>query len=373
MKLCRFAIGIFLSAFLAAAPWAQALKAAPNTATSGSLTSKLQTIEELKNSPDSLSSEAKLKLENLWTSANEISQLNNACREVALDKPLPGECKDLPTVLAAFEDKYLEVTGEIRLNAARIAAELSDRREMINRCYDAFPFEMLSPPELFRPDGLIQVEPLEEGTEISWEVSLDVSDKHQKQINRQLRKWYEVCKPHVRHQSSSKRPEFAPLFKSKMEKGDPKTGIVLKQNERGDLIGILSRSYTGIYSVNRQDVFKIKLESGYQTFEIMLFDKDPESTEMKMSPVRTGFCKYDFKFKGTKVVDEAELAGGLKTKLDWLETVKKAPAAPPKQEGKKKKNSDEELQETLRKRRWKELNQYYRPPESCWILEEEAK
>lgn len=325
-------LGAILAAALAATSPAQNLGANPNTASSETLGAKLQEIKALK-AGGGLSAGEKAKLDKLWASANKASELNNACREVALNKPLPRECQTLQGVLVEFEDLYLEVTGDLRLSAARVASELNDRREMINRCYDAFPFEMLSPQELFRPEGLLQVEPLEKDSEISWEISLYPTAERKKKIDQYLKKWFELCEPHIMHQTKASFPEFAPLFASKMAKGDPKTGIVLKQ-DRDALVGFLTKTYTGIYSVNKQDVFKVKLESGYQTFKIGSF-KRPLSGYYEGPQVwmaGKGKCGYNFDFKGKKVVSDGELAGGVKTRLDWIETFKKEKPVYPKQD-----------------------------------------
>lgn len=322
--------GALLFAVLAAHPSAQSLNATPNTAGSASLGSKLQAIETLK-AGGNLTAEDKFKLETLWSSANHVAELNDACREVALNKPLQAECQNLPSVLAEFEDRYLEVTGEVRLSAARVATELNDRREMINRCYDAFPFEMFSPPELFRPEGLLQVEPLERGSEISWEISLSPTAERKEKINAYLTKWFKVCKPHVLHQTTSSTAEFAPLFVSKMAKGDPKTGIVMKPSG-GELVGSLTKTYTGIYSVNKQDVFKLKLEGGSQYFALSGFKKPAydKSEDISAHIVRSGKCGYKFEFKGKQAVGAKDLRGGIKTKIDWIETVKKGAEEHPK-------------------------------------------
>lgn len=111
-------------------------------------------LELLRKNAGNLDAEQRRDLETLWRDANQLAQLNDRCREVSLNHQLDKACSNFYEVqLPKFEDDYFRITGEIRLSATRVLAEVGDRRQMIEACYESFPLLHLAPRDVFPLGG----------------------------------------------------------------------------------------------------------------------------------------------------------------------------------------------------------------------------
>lgn len=100
-------------------------------------------------------------LDSLWEEANKIAQMNDRCSMISINEVLDDACSKFYAVeLPAFETKYMEVTGEIRLGSMVMGNSLAERTEQIKVCASALGSIVVSKEQLLKLNGSLDLEPL---------------------------------------------------------------------------------------------------------------------------------------------------------------------------------------------------------------------
>ena len=90
-------------------------------------------LEKLKGSLQNVNE----GLDSLLADASHIAKMNDQCAAVSINDVMGDECWTFYQVeLPAFEEKYMQVTGEVRLGHMETARGLEDRKLQINACVD---------------------------------------------------------------------------------------------------------------------------------------------------------------------------------------------------------------------------------------------
>jgi hypothetical protein len=144
--------------------------------------------------------------------ANHIAEMNDRCASISLNDLLDTTCARFYEVeLPAFENAYMEVTGEVRLGSMRMATTLEERTRQLASCSEALTSIVISREQLLRLRGNVYLEPINfEGdfdAEYIFTLSYDPARVEQQQRLANL--WIEKCGPIVLRQSGT---EFAPMF-----------------------------------------------------------------------------------------------------------------------------------------------------------------
>ena len=148
----------------------------------------------------------------LMKRANHIAEMNDRCASISLNDLLDTTCARFYEVeLPAFENAYMEVTGEVRLGSMRMATTLEERTRQLASCSEALTSIVISREQLLRLRGNVYLEPINfEGdfdAEYIFTLSYDPARVEQQQRLANL--WIEKCGPIVLRQSGT---EFAPMF-----------------------------------------------------------------------------------------------------------------------------------------------------------------
>ena len=167
--------------------------------------------DELKNL-QTMVGDSNPEIAALLKKANRVAEMNDRCASISLNDLLDTTCARFYEVeLPAFENEYMEVTGEVRLGSMRVATTLEERTRQLATCSEALTSIVISRDQLLRLRGNVYLEPLnydgDFDAEYDFELSYDPS-----RVNQQLRLanlWIEKCGPIVLRQSGS---EFAPMF-----------------------------------------------------------------------------------------------------------------------------------------------------------------
>jgi predicted lipid-binding transport protein (Tim44 family) len=119
-------------------------------------------LEKLKGSLQNVNE----GLDSLLADASHIAKMNDQCAAVSINDVMGDECWTFYQVeLPAFEEKYMQVTGEVRLGHMETARGLEDRKLQINACVDALYSFAASKDQFLNLKGGVFLEPLAKGFE----------------------------------------------------------------------------------------------------------------------------------------------------------------------------------------------------------------
>ena len=144
--------------------------------------------------------------------ANRVAEMNDRCASISLNDLLDTTCARFYEVeLPAFENEYMEVTGEVRLGSMRMATTLEERTRQLASCSEALTSIIISREQLLRLRGNVYLEPINFNGDFDAEYifSLSYDPARVEQQQRLANLWIEKCGPIVVRQSGS---EFAPMF-----------------------------------------------------------------------------------------------------------------------------------------------------------------
>ena len=100
-------------------------------------------------------------VDSLLKRANYIAEMNDRCASVSINEVLDTTCGHFYEVeLPAFENKYMELTGEIRLGSMHMATNLQERIHQLASCTDALTSIIVSRDQLLRLQGNMYLEPI---------------------------------------------------------------------------------------------------------------------------------------------------------------------------------------------------------------------
>lgn len=166
--------------------------------------------------------------------------------------------------LPKFENDYFKVTGQIRLSGMRIKESTKDRKQMIEACFEAFPFLDLAPKNAYPMNGGVSAEPLSNGVEIEYLFSLsfglsELWVKNNEALAEFFGTWMNLCRPYIFRQSDT--TTLAPFFLELLSKRKGNAWFEF-QPSRGDMELVLSRDLWITYLVNDKPVFEVKIPKG---------------------------------------------------------------------------------------------------------------
>lgn len=169
-------------------------------------------LEKLKGSLENVNE----GLDALLADASHIAKMNDQCSAVSINDVMGDECWTFYQVeLPAFEEKYMQVTGEVRLGHMETARGLEDRKLQINACVDALYSFAASKDQFLNLKGGVYLEPLAKGFEAHYDFTLQYEPNHRKHAFEIAQKWGETCREMVTRQDGE---GFAPYFIERLEK-----------------------------------------------------------------------------------------------------------------------------------------------------------
>lgn len=174
--------------------------------------SEFQNIQkELDNLKQGLGQD-NTELNALWEEANRVAQMNDRCATISINDVLDDECSHFYAVdLPAFETKYMEVTGELRLGAVKMGNTLAERTEQIQTCASALGGILVSKEQLLKLNGNVDLEPLslEGAFDATYNFDLFFDEERMKSQQRIMENWLDKCGDIIMRKGGG---EFAPLF-----------------------------------------------------------------------------------------------------------------------------------------------------------------
>ena len=155
-------------------------------------------------------------IDSLLEQAGEIAQMNNRCSSIDLTQELDPACGHFYTVdLPEFEAKYLQITGEARLNAITVETEMNKREEQIHACTDALLSIAIPKEQLIILNGSFTAEPLPGNKfDITYHYDMKWNKDLAENMMKRARRWVETCHQVVHRQGST---ELAPLFTNRLD------------------------------------------------------------------------------------------------------------------------------------------------------------
>lgn len=155
-------------------------------------------------------------LDSLMADANRIAAMTDRCATISINDVMGDECWTFYQVeLPAFEERYMKVTGEVRLGHMEMARGLDDRKLQINACVDALYSFASSKDQFLNLEGGVYLEPLAKGYEAHYDFTLQYEANHQKHAFEIAQKWGETCREMVVRQDGE---GFAPYFIERLGK-----------------------------------------------------------------------------------------------------------------------------------------------------------
>lgn len=168
-------------------------------------------LEKLKNSLDGKNE----GLDSLLVEAGRIAKMNDQCAAISINDVMGEECWAFYRVeLPAFEEKFMQVTGEVRLGHMEMARGLEDRKMQIDACTEALYSFAHSKDQFLNLDGGVFLEPLSKGFQANYDFTLQYEPNHRKNSFEIAKKWGETCREMVIRQGGE---GFAPFFLEKLE------------------------------------------------------------------------------------------------------------------------------------------------------------
>lgn len=232
--------------------------------------------DELKNL-QTMAGDSNPAIAALLQKANRIAELNDRCASISLNDLLDTTCGRFYEVeLPAFENEYMELTGEIRLGSMRMATSLDERIRQLTSCSDAIATIVISRDQLLRLHGNVYLEPINYSGDFDaeYDFSLSYDPTRVEQQLRLANLWIQKCGPIVLRQSGS---DFAPMFVATMKmKNDSlkKAGSNLKfmMNRKSLSLRVdMRRPVSGAYYLNGNRLFEKTIEAD-KKYSNLVFD-----------------------------------------------------------------------------------------------------
>lgn len=255
---------------------------------------RMQELASMKGGE--LDSHSRELLDELWEEASEIAELNDRCESISLSEKLDDACYEFyKTKLPEFENRYNQVTGEVRLSAWEIKRGVEDKGRMIEACYESFPLENADPSRLYVPDGTFDVEPLMAGkVELSYQLTLEPSRVRLQSLTNQLERWFKTCKSYILRNSSN---EFAPMFVQKLNTQEKQNRNVMLQMRGEDRFEIVTkRDLYASYIMNGNALAQFHIETrtkiasidAYGRVNVRYLREFDDSGRLELKSIRKG-------------------------------------------------------------------------------------
>ena len=230
-------------------------------------------------------------LDSLLLDASRIAKMNDQCAAISVNDVMGEECWTFYRVeLPAFEEKYMKVTGEVRLGHMETARGLEDRKLQIDACVEALYSFAQSKDQFLNLDGGVYLEPLSQGFQANYEFTLQYEPNHRKHALEIAQKWGETCREMVVRQDGR---GFAPFFLERLEK--------LNADLAGNASLAVYKTDTSAAPMLFMDISK-PVRSAYYLNGVKLFHSRISAGPANESPVRIRFEKGSVAVDGEPVV-----------------------------------------------------------------------
>lgn len=239
--------------------------------------------DELKNL-QTMAGDSNPEIDALLKKANRIAELNDRCASISLNDLLDTTCGRFYEVeLPAFENEYMELTGEIRLGSMRMATTLDERIRQLASCSEALTSIVVSRDQLLRLRGNVYLEPINYSGDFDaeYDFALSYDPVRVEQQQRLANLWIEKCGSIVLRQSGS---DFAPMFVATMKmKNDSlkKAGSNVKFMMNRKTLSLrvdMRRPVNGAYYLNGMRLFEKTIEADKQ-YSNLFFDLKTKKAE----------------------------------------------------------------------------------------------
>lgn len=237
-----------------------------STISQSEMRQRLNELEKMKKTK--LDAHSKQMLDDLWLEASEIAEMNDRCASLSLTEMQDDECSDFyNTTLPDFETRFFQVTGEIRLNSWDLEKGVTQKGQMIQSCYDAFPLESSDPSRYFMPNGSVNPEPLVNGdVEITYRLTFYAAGNRFESVKSQMREWFRSCSPFILRNGEY---EFAPMFVQLVRADDRETNSLHLEMSSDKYFKVVStKGIKATYKLNDETLMEYVIPSGTVIFEI---------------------------------------------------------------------------------------------------------
>ena len=230
-------------------------------------------------------------LDSLLLEASHIAKMNDQCAAVSINDVMGDECWTFYRVeLPAFEERYMRVTGEVRLGHMEMARGLEDRKLQIDACVDALYSFAQSKDQFLNLQGGVFLEPLSKGFQANYDFTLQYEPNHRKNLFAIAQKWGETCREMVVRQDGE---GFAPFFLERLEK--------LNADLAGNGSLAIYKTDTASAPVLFMDISK-PVRSAYYLNGVKLFHSRISDGPVSESNMRITFVKGSVNVDGEPVV-----------------------------------------------------------------------
>ena len=230
-------------------------------------------------------------LDSLLAEASHFAKMNDQCASISINDVMGDECWTFYRVeLPAFEERYMRVTGEVRLGHMETARGLEDRKLQIDACVDALYSFAQSKDQFLNLDGGVFLEPLSKGFQANYDFTLQYEPNHRKHAFEIAQKWGETCREMVVRKDGE---GFAPFFLEKLVK----LNADLANN--GSLA--VYKTDTTAAPTLFMDISK-PVRSAYYLNGVKLFHSRISAGPVSESPVRIKFEGKSVKVDGEPIV-----------------------------------------------------------------------
>lgn len=231
----------------------------------------------------------------LLVDADRIAKMNDQCATVSINDVMDDACWNFYQVdLPAFEEKFMQVTGEVRLGYMETVRGLEDRKMQIDACVDALTTFAVSKVESVNLDGGVFLEPLANGFEANYNFALQYEPKRRARTLDIAKKWAETCREMVVRQDGE---GFAPYFLERIVKLNDELG----QNGSLAVFRVDSATAPSIFIDMAQPV-----RSAYYLNGVKLFHSRIGASAPDQSNLRVAFDKAGVKVDGATVVTKLD-------------------------------------------------------------------
>lgn len=230
-------------------------------------------------------------LDSLLLDASRIAKMNDQCAAISINDVMGEECWTFYRVeLPAFEEKYMKVTGEVRLGHMETARGLEDRKLQIDACVEALFSFAQSKDQFLNLDGGVYLEPLSKGFQANYDFTLQYEPNHRKHAFEIAQKWGETCREMVVRKDGK---GFAPFFLERLDK--------LNADLAGNGSLAVYKTDTSSAPTLFMDISK-PVRSAYYLNGVKLFHSRISAGPVGESPVRISFGSGSVKVDGEPVV-----------------------------------------------------------------------
>jgi hypothetical protein len=244
-------------------------------------------LEKLKNSVGGKNE----GLDSLLAEASHFAKMNDQCASISINDVMGDECWTFYRVeLPAFEERYMRVTGEVRLGHMETARGLEDRKLQIDACVDALYSFAQSKDQFLNLEGGVFLEPLSSGFQANYDFTLQYEPNHRKHAFEIAQKWGETCREMVVRKDGE---GFAPFFLERLGK----LNADLANN--GSLA--VYKTDTTSAPILYMDISK-PVRSAYYLNGVKLFHSRISAGPVGESPVRIKFDGMAVKVDGEPIV-----------------------------------------------------------------------